>query len=148
MLTTRRTTLVLLLLAVALTAQTCALRSTTRHLATGVIWTGSTALLDLQQAEIVLYDGKQVPAPFHLAFHQRMEQILKLDKAIVSALKVWPVTQAGVPASFRDLMVAIKDLTQNVLPLLPEGLAKSQILQKILWIETTIADFLLERGAA
>jgi len=100
------------------------------------------ALAVVQDTADVLHDAGQVTDVQYRALNVKLVPLLELGDQITITIRQWPVGTAA-PDKLRALIGQVGPLTQALVDVLPEGVAQSALMRKILAVQVFITQLLL-----
>ncbi len=87
------------------------------------------SLAAVQDAEMALYSAGQIARPAHQAFNAKLAPALEAGLAADRVLRTW--SAGAPPVELQLLITRVGDLSQAVAQLLPDGMAKTTIVDRI-----------------
>jgi len=100
------------------------------------------ALAVVQDTADVLHDAGQMTDAQYRTLNVKLVPLLELGDEITVTIRQWPVG-ASMPAMLPVLIAQVDPLVQALLDVLPDGVAQSTLLRKVLAVQVLITQLLL-----
>jgi len=130
-------------LVLAFLVSNCAASRSQYHTATVAATSIHDAIAAMQDSADALHEAGLVNDAQYVEINRRLMPLLETGDSMTVAILNWPAGEP-VPDGLRAIIMQVDVLTRAVLDVLPQGIAQSTLLERVIAVQRLVVQVLLE----